>query len=403
MPNAWGGADPVATTDPGSYELANEYVANQDVTLTGVRLWGGPSDTSVANRKARIWSSAGALLGTATLPNVLTAGWATYALAASITRPAGSRFIVSYTTAGMYGALTGGLDGSVNSADSAVTCLSAATSTLGNGCFSHTQTAFPDTASGNHAFYGSDVVYSLGIAGPTPPVIDNLTVTVTDATATAAVTAHSAQSLMGATYRYQWGDGTTTSSGLATAAHTYAASGDYAVLVSVTDANGLSAYAAQAVDAILPQVGGLDFQALVDQLTSHAAALGVFESVNGHEPLSAVGSGVVAAVWFNTMRPASSGLASTTVVVVCTVRCYKELLTQSPDTIDPDLVSAASKMIGSLTGDLRLGGIAREVDLMGRFGTSLAAQSAYQTITDVQYRVITITVPIVVNDAWDQA
>lgn len=405
MSNGWSGADPTQAIDPGSYELGVEFMANQDITITAVRVWAGATPGAVTNRVGRVWSTAGAQLGSAAMATNLPAGWTTYTLSTPVIRLAGSRWVVSYDNGGNYGQLINGLGNDVVSADTAVTALGFAHSTNGNGVFTTSVGQFPTTASGNHTFYGIDIVYSLGAGGNMPPVITGMSATATNATVTAVINATG--QLTNATYAFDWGDGTSTSGSSNTAVHTYTASGDYAVLGSVTDANGLAAYAARSVEVDLPDpaVQALDVTALIDQLASHAATLGVLDGpVNGHEPVSPPGSGVTGAVWFNTIRPARgrSGLNATTVVVVCTMRLYKALLSQPQDAIDPALVSAMNLLLAAYSGAFTLGGTVADVDLLGEFGTPLWAQSAYQTIEATQYRVISITVPVVVNDVWQQ-
>lgn len=411
MSHGWSGADPTQTADGGSYELGTEFlVGATDITVTAVRVFSGATPGAVPGRLGRLWSSTGTLLGTAMMDAALPAGWVEYALSSPLVRAAGTRFVVSYTTGGFYAALIGGLSSDVVSSDGAVTALSSANGTHGNGSFTSSTTAFPDVASSNSSFYGIDVVYTVNSGGNTPPVIVGMSAISNGlGTVTSQINATDAETLVGATYGWVWGDGASTL-GLSVnhASHTYTAPGLYAVLGTVTDAGGLSANAARAVDVELPDpaVTQLDIGGVIDQLASHAATLGVIDGpVNGHEPLSPPGSGVTAAVWFNTIRPArgASGLNATTVVVVCTVRLYKPLLSQPQDAIDPALTAAMNLLMATYSRNFTLGGTVRNVDLLGQFGVPLWSESAYQTIEVTQYRVVSITVPLVVNDVWQQA
>lgn len=149
----------------------------------------------------------------------------------------------------------------------------------------------------------------------------------------------------------------------------------------------------------------LDFGAIVDALASHAASLGVFDGpVLQHQPVSAPGNGITCAVWFARFAPArgASGLSSTTVLVVCSVRIYTPILSQPPDSIDPNMINALSALVAAYSGDFDLGGQVKQVDLLGRYGTPLSAVSGYQDWNNTQYRVITVNVPVVVNDVWEQ-
>lgn len=255
MPTAWSGADPVQQADAGDYELGELWLPNVDVTITGVRVWSGAGEVSIANRRARIWSSAGSQLGIATLPDDLPNGWSTYSLDTPVERPTGQKFVASYMTGGNYGALVDALAVSnVVSADGALSCLSNGNAAPnGNGVFNTTPGIFPASSPASHPFYGVDLVYTLGLGGNTAPVITAVAVSTVAAVATAVVSATDAETLAGAVYRYDWGDGSAvTVSGLATAQHTYAASGLYGLLVSVTDAGGLVDYASAPVPIVIP-------------------------------------------------------------------------------------------------------------------------------------------------------
>jgi hypothetical protein len=408
MPNAWGGTDPTEVVDPADYELGCEYVATVDITITHVRVWAGASEVAVTGRKGRIWSVAGAQLGIATLADDLPTGWSSYALDTPVERLAGQHFVVSYSTGGNYGALVNGLDVAVDSGDGAVTAVAFSSGAHGNGSFHGTPGTFPDNASSNHAFFGADATYSLGIGGNTAPRITQATVTATGAVATATIVAEDDETLVGAVYRYDWGDGSpVTSSSSATAQHTYSASGEYAVLMSVTDADGLADFAAAAVRVDVPsaELQALNAEAIIQAVVSHALASGRFERVNGHEPKNAPGAGgVTAAVWIESIGPAraNSGLQITTALLVLNVRLYASMLTEPQDAIDPRIVAAVDALMTAYSGDFTLGGLVRSVDLLGLAGTPMGARAGYLNQDNKLYRVMTITLPVLKNDVWEQ-
>lgn len=147
----------------------------------------------------------------------------------------------------------------------------------------------------------------------------------------------------------------------------------------------------------------IGINALIDAVTSHAAASGYFDAVNGHEPKSAPGSGMTYAVWVSEIEPTlSSGLSSTSVRVVLTGRIYKQFLAQPEDAIDPDMVNALDSLMTAYSGNFTLGANARNIDLQGSDGAPLGARAGYQTIDKMIFRVLDITIPILVNDAWTQ-
>lgn len=148
----------------------------------------------------------------------------------------------------------------------------------------------------------------------------------------------------------------------------------------------------------------IDASAIMAAASSHVAALGHFDRVAGHEPKNAPGRGLSAAVWVDSIAPAraGSGLASTAALVVLNVRVYTNMLADPPDAIDPSLVAAVDALMRAYSGDYDLGGLVRNVDLLGAFSAGLSAQAGYLEQDGKLFRVMTITLPLVVSDAWDQ-
>jgi hypothetical protein len=72
--------------------------------------------------------------------------------------------------------------------------------------------------------------------------------------------------------------------------------------------------------------------------------------------------------------------------------------------IDPAVTSATVDLIGRMSADFDFGEIAsvRNVDLLGQTGHSLSAQAGYVEIDRRMYRIMTITIPIIVNDMFAQ-
>lgn len=147
-----------------------------------------------------------------------------------------------------------------------------------------------------------------------------------------------------------------------------------------------------------------DIAGLVDRIVSHAMESGLFETVNGHEPKSAPGKGLICAVWAQSIGPArgGSGLSATSGRVEFNVRLYTNMLSEPQDAIDPTLLGATDTLLGLYSGDFDLGGTVREIDLLGSFGNPLGAQAGYLTQDGKLYRVITITLPAIINDIWSQ-
>lgn len=149
----------------------------------------------------------------------------------------------------------------------------------------------------------------------------------------------------------------------------------------------------------------LDGNTLITALADHALTSGLFERVNKHEPKNAPGNGLTAAVWVDTIDPIplASGLAVTSARLGVMVRLMTNMLQEPQDAIDPVMISATSWLMGAYSGDFDLGGLIRNVDLLGQHGVPLRAQAGYIQQDTKLYRVITITVPLIINDVWSQS
>lgn len=148
----------------------------------------------------------------------------------------------------------------------------------------------------------------------------------------------------------------------------------------------------------------LDIAAILDGVVSHALMLGLFERVNAHEPANAPGHGLTCAVWADSVAPlpAGSGLASTSARVVFNARIYTSMLQEPADAIDPNMVAAVDALMSAYSGDFELGGSVRNVDLLGQAGVPLSAQAGYLQQDGQLFRVMTIVLPVIVNDVWEQ-
>jgi hypothetical protein len=148
----------------------------------------------------------------------------------------------------------------------------------------------------------------------------------------------------------------------------------------------------------------LDIRTILDAVESHALASGFFSAVNGHEPKSAPQSGLTCAVWVEQIGPArgSSGLDSTSARLALNVRLYTPMVSEPEDAIDPDMMTALDALMAAYSGDFELDGLVRQVDLLGAYGDPLSARAGYLTTSGNEYRVLTITLPLIVNDLWEQ-
>jgi hypothetical protein len=148
----------------------------------------------------------------------------------------------------------------------------------------------------------------------------------------------------------------------------------------------------------------LSITTLIDQLTSGAGALGVFDTVNAHEPKSAPGSGVSCSLWFSKLEPIglASGLASASCLIEFQFRIYTSMLQEPQDGIDPLVLFASDQLFAALVGGFSLGGNVRQVDVFGAYGEGLRAQAGYLTQDNKLFRVIDIHCPLVINDVYTE-
>lgn len=141
----------------------------------------------------------------------------------------------------------------------------------------------------------------------------------------------------------------------------------------------------------------INFVTVQDKIVSHALAAGVFDRVNAHEPKIPPGAGITCAVWVERVEPATSGLNCTSARITFTVRLYTSMLAEPQDMIDPNLVGALDVLLTAYSGDFELDGNVRNIELM-----SVTAQAGYVNQNDKLFRVYTITLPVIVNDVWNQ-
>ncbi len=144
---------------------------------------------------------------------------------------------------------------------------------------------------------------------------------------------------------------------------------------------------------------------VIANVNSLVSATGLFDAVSGHEPESPPGSGLVAACWPEKIGPsARNGLASTSPTMGVLVRIYRRYGDGELDAVEVAMVDAVDAVMRAITGAFTLGGTVRSVDLLGgETGQAMTSEAGWMTADGTLYRIHTITVPVVVNDQWEQA
>lgn len=153
----------------------------------------------------------------------------------------------------------------------------------------------------------------------------------------------------------------------------------------------------------------LDSQGMIDAVATVLQRSGYFDKVNQFELKGApTSTGLLASVFLANIAPSQrrSGLSSTAVRVAFTCRLYMNMMHDPAWEIDPTVMNALDWVVNEFTGDFTLDGLdsdSVELDLLGSDGIPLSAVAGYVNVGGALQRVLDITVPIIVWDAWTQS
>lgn len=145
---------------------------------------------------------------------------------------------------------------------------------------------------------------------------------------------------------------------------------------------------------------------VISRIESLAMQSGFFDAVNGHEPKSSPGTKTTFSVWVQAVNPIdSSGLNITSCQFILNGRIYHSMTSQPFDRIDPVVTAATSYLMAYLNNSFKLGGAdnIRAIDILGMEGTKLSAAAGYVEIDRQMLRVMTLVIPIIINDVWPQS
>lgn len=147
----------------------------------------------------------------------------------------------------------------------------------------------------------------------------------------------------------------------------------------------------------------------VNALVTVAQASGLFTTANAHEPTNAPdGPGETCHVIGSMITGIqSSGLAALSARVEFRMRILTNAFQEPRDAVDTILMNSGGALMGELVGAYTLGGLAREIDLLGADGEPLRLELGYMAIgggsgagAARMYRVADLVVPITINDCW---
>lgn len=147
----------------------------------------------------------------------------------------------------------------------------------------------------------------------------------------------------------------------------------------------------------------LNFENIHNALADRCKRTGLFGDVIKHEPRSAPSVQKMSlAVWCDNVRPAgkSSGLAATAASIIFSLRIYLSMTYKPEDRIDSVIWDAYDVLMEDFAGDFDLGGHVKAVNLQGAEGQLLQGQAGYIVQDQKLFRIVELSLPLTINDAW---
>lgn len=148
---------------------------------------------------------------------------------------------------------------------------------------------------------------------------------------------------------------------------------------------------------------------IFDAVVSDLNRSGYFSQVIDDTVNKAPDGKLTAVVWVQDIGVAqrASGIASSSAMLTFMVRVFANQVSRNSQyVVEPlprRLLKAVSNLIRRYHDDFDFGGLVRNVDCLGEFvGGGLNATSGYEEIGGSWYRMMTLTVPVIVNDVWTQ-
>jgi hypothetical protein len=146
-----------------------------------------------------------------------------------------------------------------------------------------------------------------------------------------------------------------------------------------------------------------DFRDAISYATGAAYQTGLFDAVAGHEPKAAPSrTGLTAAAWIQDWRPATSGLASTSMRLEVTLRVFCPMQMEPQDDIDMAVMTAVNAIFSYIIGHFQGLAGSRYVDVHGADGEMLSASLGYAEQDKAKFRIADITIPVVLNDVYSE-
>ena len=144
-----------------------------------------------------------------------------------------------------------------------------------------------------------------------------------------------------------------------------------------------------------------DIKNTLHAVETYVQNLGLFSTVQIGEPKQAVGQGLHAAIYMQSVSIIMIYVGGETREShIVQLRVYKDMLAENTDpqnNLESELASVVSKLMENLLGDTDLESSIMSIDAGGMDGGSMTATYGYLTLGGVMYRVVNINIPLIVN------
>ena len=147
-------------------------------------------------------------------------------------------------------------------------------------------------------------------------------------------------------------------------------------------------------------------RATLDAIESHLKAHGKLEHVRRGEPKGPPQANASAALWMSSVRVVALPASGITELHTVMLRFYYDFLQDEQNTGLADreqLEDMSGRVVQEvaelLTEDYDLGATVNHVDIGGIYGTELTAEWGHVEISGTMYRVVDMTIPLVVDDS----
>ena len=151
-----------------------------------------------------------------------------------------------------------------------------------------------------------------------------------------------------------------------------------------------------------------NIKATLDAIASHISRSGYVSDVQIGEPVAPPDAidKLHAAIYMASATVVDLTLSSTIEQHVVTVRLYRRAAFGQGDDageVEQEMALAVSQIVSNLIGEFDLGATMRAIDVGGTYGTGITSAFGYVQIGTTMFRIVDITVPLIVDGSATQA